>query len=461
MEKDQERALGSALEAQLPPALISLSPFSHPVSPSPRRLSSHFAQPNRPVPAARQLAWVSLQGRLVGADEASLAKTIGGGLSPEEAVAWDLFSPIHRVLIVAVIAVAAAHTKKNKQIYQLQKSVELRDQVLLSMQQKLDNLCEQLNYIKDQPGTLGVIASEGNTKFMSDESFASEHVVSIGCGCQFCDQHKSPLNNTKENSMVRVSGDEMFKYKLSLSHMAEPEERRMSDLSDWAPSVSSSIDIQLSTLAIEQDVYNLKKECAEKDATIQELSMVLHSSEAVGSKRIADLEDIIRRKNTRMSKLKKDIVILEQKVMQLTRMQRPSSASSLNKTHLPLMADNLLYDMDSTTSPSSSDSECPTRNQPQSPVFKGQDPLVQNSNITSRQKERLAQTKSFDSLLKPVDRLQNSQPVSPLKEKSMNQLLHPGSSLRSMQSLSAGGDVKNPRRSQTRSKAVSLHKRWV
>lgn len=62
----------------------------------------------------------------MGAEEASSARAIGGGLSPDEAVAWELFSPIHRILVVAVVAVAAANSKKNRQIFQLRKSVELR-----------------------------------------------------------------------------------------------------------------------------------------------------------------------------------------------------------------------------------------------------------------------------------------------------------------------------------------------
>lgn len=41
---------------------------------------------------------------------------------------------------------------------------------------------------------------------------------------------------------------------------------------------------QLNTLMTGQDVYDLKKECEEKDATIKELSAYLHSSEAAGSK---------------------------------------------------------------------------------------------------------------------------------------------------------------------------------
>lgn len=113
-----------------PPPFVSLSPFPATVSPSPRRLSSCFTEPSRPIRAARKLAWVSLQGRIIGAEEASSAKTLasecGIVLDPKQAIAWELFSPIHRILIVAVISVAAANSKRNKQIFQLKKAVELR-----------------------------------------------------------------------------------------------------------------------------------------------------------------------------------------------------------------------------------------------------------------------------------------------------------------------------------------------
>uniref|UniRef100_A0A803LJW4 Uncharacterized protein n=1 Tax=Chenopodium quinoa TaxID=63459 RepID=A0A803LJW4_CHEQI len=139
-----------------------------------RRLSSQFSKPSSPIRAGatkkKTLAWISLQGRLVGADEATSAQAIDGGLSQEEAVGWELFSRIHRVLIVAV---AAAKCEKNRQIFQLRKCVQLRG-----------------------------------------------------------------------NSLVKAaSGDEMFKNRLSISNEAEQEECRMSDLSDWASSVTSVADL--------------------------------------------------------------------------------------------------------------------------------------------------------------------------------------------------------------------------
>lgn len=112
-------------------ALVSL-PNSAAHSPSPRRLSTNFRSHRCPVPASRRLSWHSLQGRLVGAAEATSARAIGGDLSGEQSVAWELFSPIHRVLIVSVVASAAADLRKTRQIFQLQRSVELRVWTLLS-----------------------------------------------------------------------------------------------------------------------------------------------------------------------------------------------------------------------------------------------------------------------------------------------------------------------------------------
>ncbi|KAF7152402.1 hypothetical protein RHSIM_Rhsim01G0190000 [Rhododendron simsii] len=441
-----------------PLSIVSLTPFSPSFSPSPRRLSTHFTKPNRPVRAARQLAWVSLQGRLVGAEEASSATTIGGGLSPGEAVAWELFSPMHRILVVAVVAVAAANSKKNWQIFQLRKSVELRDQVLLSMQQKLDNLCEQVNYFKDQPGTWEDMSFSNNVDFLFNEPIASEKVKTVACGHQLSDQHQA--NDQMDNSVVRrSSGDDLYKYKSRLSNVVQPDERRMSDLSDWGSSVTSCVDVKLNTLVIGQDIYNLKKECEEKDATIKELSTYLHSSEAAGSKRIAELEDVVRTKNMRITRLKKDMLVLEQKVRIHLNATELASTESKNHVVLPVMAENLLYDMDSTTSSSSSDSEYPPRNRPQASLVKNQDTSAASSGCSSRRKENSVQEGGCGSLMKQTDRRQKSRPVSPLKEKSMNEDLGPIS--KPMKLLSAGGDLKTRRRAQTGSNAAASQKRWV
>ncbi|XP_038993704.1 uncharacterized protein LOC120117506 [Hibiscus syriacus] len=192
------------------------------------------------------------------------------------------------------------------------------------------------------------------------------------CGCWICYQHREQF---KGDYNVKTSGGNVT----ALLNETEHEERRMSDLSDWASSVTSASEIQLNNLAIEQDIYNLKRECEEKDAIIKELNTSVQSSNAATLKRISELEDIIRRKNTIITRLKKDMIVLEQKVVHLTRLQRASSStSSPNYWQIPPMMDNLLYDMDSTTSPSSSDSDSSPKNRPQAQVPKTEEASFQN-----------------------------------------------------------------------------------
>ena len=109
-----------------PPASVHLASFSSLTPPPSARLllSRHVTRRTRPLQSSPPLAYLSLQGLL---DEASSARSIGGGgLSREEALAWELFTPYQRFLIVAVIGVAAAESKKNDVIAQLQNSVDLR-----------------------------------------------------------------------------------------------------------------------------------------------------------------------------------------------------------------------------------------------------------------------------------------------------------------------------------------------
>ena len=65
-----------------------------------------------------------------------------------------------------------------------------QDEVLLGMQQKLDNLCEQVNYFKDQPGTWDDVAFAKNNEFHFNEQFASEKAIEVARGCRLSDQHQ-------------------------------------------------------------------------------------------------------------------------------------------------------------------------------------------------------------------------------------------------------------------------------
>uniref|UniRef100_A0A803NBX2 Uncharacterized protein n=1 Tax=Chenopodium quinoa TaxID=63459 RepID=A0A803NBX2_CHEQI len=228
-------------EAAFKPAhLVSFSPTPSSTLNN-RRLSSQFSKPSSPIRAGstkkKTLAWVSLQGRLVGADEATSAQAIGGGLSREEA-----------------------------------------DDILMSMQQKLDDLCEQMNSMKDQPQAIVDSSASKIMEFSSRRSSLASKSDSMCTDCWFCDQRRAELNDVSGNSLVKAAScDEMFKNRLSISNEAEQEERRMSDLSDWASSVTSVADLQLNNLAIEQDTYNLKRECEEKDAAIKDFSSFIRS----------------------------------------------------------------------------------------------------------------------------------------------------------------------------------------
>lgn len=103
----------------IPPASVHLSPFAPPPS---ARL--HFIT-RRTQPLLSSRYSNSLQGLL---DEATSARSVSGGgrLSRDETLAWELFTPYQRLMIVAVIGAAAAESKKNGVIRQLQKSVDLR-----------------------------------------------------------------------------------------------------------------------------------------------------------------------------------------------------------------------------------------------------------------------------------------------------------------------------------------------
>ncbi|KAJ4848192.1 hypothetical protein Tsubulata_031880, partial [Turnera subulata] len=87
-------------------------------------------------------------------------------------------------LVVAVIGVAVAESKKNRLVLQLKKSVELRDQMLLGMQKKLDNLCEQL--FNSNEGACGGTLTQANKPLQSPpakDAFGCAKINFVDCGC--------------------------------------------------------------------------------------------------------------------------------------------------------------------------------------------------------------------------------------------------------------------------------------
>lgn len=71
-----------------------------------------------------------------------------------------------------------------------------QDQVLSSMQQKLDNLCEQVNSSKENSPA----AIKDSELKLDDEAFGTEKIKFVDCGCWHCERH-SPFFN---ESMVRT-----------------------------------------------------------------------------------------------------------------------------------------------------------------------------------------------------------------------------------------------------------------
>ncbi|XP_028780014.1 uncharacterized protein LOC114736388 isoform X2 [Neltuma alba] len=418
-------------EEALPPPFVSLPPI---LPPSGRSISAAFLHPIPPLSSPTKLAWVSLQGRLVNSEEASSVRTIGGALAPQEALAWELFNPIHRFLIVAVIGVAAAESKKNEQIWQLKKSVELRDRVLTRMQEKLDNLCELLYHTKEHS-----IAAVKKPLPKNGETVLSEL---WGSDCDYWpnDEHSDLF---AEKSVTKDSYGNEALYKTPLFD-EEQEERRMSDLS-WASSVTSASDIQLNSLGLEQDVFNLKRDCKEKDAQIKELTDLLSVSEVARSKRVSELEDIIRRKNSTITKLKKELVVLEQKVMQLSRLRRPSSFSYDSRDdQLAHVRDNLLYDLESSAGPSSSDSDSAPLNSSGKSIAKVDDAHVLNKSCTSAGNQKFKSAKPISSSGRTLGQHLESRPVSSQKVSGSRKFSAASSKLN--RSL-AHADFKSRRRS--------------
>ncbi|XP_020111851.1 uncharacterized protein LOC109726586 [Ananas comosus] len=458
MDADEDAlGLGSS-SAPSAPGRVSLPPFSPNLPfPSPRRLSSRFSQPSRPAPPARRNpAWVSLQGRLVGAEEATSARFAAPGLSRHEAAAWELFSPLHRVLIVAVVATATWRSERSRKVAQLQRSIDLRDEVLLSMQQKLDDLCEEMNSLQDQ----SVKCNSKSVRLIVDTKLEEE-------GDKFSsfmpklnrESGITPLSMLKDVNGTESLKDE--KFEIVATNLVEQEERRMSDLSDFCWSVTSSVDNQLNSLAVDQEFYNLRKECEEKDATIKELSAAAQVSSIAASKRIAELQEIVKRKNMIISKLKKDMMFLEQKVVVLTRMKRASSvASKSNNTPLPVMASNILYDM-SSTSPSSSDSESP-----KAPMERITEASVDYN--TPKQEvyaaigsQRQPIGKTLVSSCKSSDRNLKQRSVSPLQENQLIEKAETTPLMRQRKSASSGGDYKRTKRSIQQEAKSTAQRRWV
>lgn len=124
------------------------------------------------------------------------------------------------------------------------------------------------------------------------------------------------------------------------------------------------------------------------------------------------------------------------------------------------MTDNLLYDMDSTTSPSSSDSDCSSANRSHARIAKIEEISVKNSNCASTRNQMSVPAKPSGSIVRPTDWRSISRSVSPLKEISTNWKSDAMSSSRQKQ-LAGGDSRKSKRRHLAGSKDATPQKRWT
>ncbi|XP_066399658.1 uncharacterized protein [Miscanthus floridulus] len=437
----------------LPPSRVSVSS----PSPYPRRrcaLASRFREPAAP----RRHAWISLQGRLIGAEEASSAASAAPDLPPDEAVAWELFSPLHRVLLVATVAAASSRSHAARRIEQLQRSINLRDEVLEGMQQKLDDLLVEMNSLQQQYLMCdSYISDEKEMNEIAGSNKIGDGEGSRCCGCTKLEAAATPQKAKDLRGTDDTRSDMVDRSSLSLM---DHEERRMSDLSDFCWSVVSSVDDQingdnqLSFLAADQQLYNLQKECEEKDATINELAAAAHASSTADAKRIAELQEVLKRKNMVISKLKKDMAALKHMVVELSRAKRASSAISPICTDLPMMSNNVLYDMSSSSS--SSDSESPVALREYLDEHLVDSTPGDGDSIGSC--EVSAAKASLPSKMSFVHKLRST---SPLKEIRINPKVETNSFGRQKQSTSSNGDFKRIRRQSQQDPRNKATRRWM
>lgn len=143
-------------------------------------------------------------------------------------------------------------------------------------------------------------------------------------------------------------------------------------------------------------------------------------------------------------------------VMNFARLQRPSfSSPKPPSVHIPHMRDNLVYDMDSTTGPSSSSDSDNSPKDSHSPEI-----LPQTFELDSSRNEKPMPTRKPSSSVSIGRRKEKEPPISrsasPLKEISMNRKLDTVSSSSSSSRLRRSSNSSANRRLN-----LTPHKRWV
>ncbi|KAK9122898.1 hypothetical protein Sjap_012500 [Stephania japonica] len=214
-------------------------------------------------------------------------------------------------------------------------------------------------------------------------------------------------------------------------------------------------------MAMQLDISNLQRECQEKDTIINRLTTVVNASEVAGSKRIAELEDVIKSKNMIITKMKKDKIVLEQQVRNLTMLKRASSTTATTR-QLPVMTYNPLYDMDSSSASSSSDSDSDSKHEVKIPVAHEITTCLKENDSEVKKSHSSISEKTPTAPPKPAMRTPTRQSLSSLRENTNNQRPYSASALRPKQSSSANAIAKGNGRNVLRGqKEVTPLRRWT
>ncbi|XXG60231.1 hypothetical protein AAC387_Pa04g2194 [Persea americana] len=245
-----------------------------------KRVSSKFRPPLRAIEGKKKkkLAWVSLQGLLVGAEESTSSKAIKGDLRLEEAAAWELFTPLQRVVIVAVVAVAVAdlHLNKRSQIARLRRQLEIKDQKLFSLRQKIESLKNK----EDDP-------TEEEPDFMKDrEKPILEHQLHHMKGNKRPVRQELAFMKHKIDSMQKEI--DTFKDK-ALSHHRDPSS---SSETEWGRLADEELYVREKEAAAQQTAANAGLYAREKEAAAQrtaaDAALYVREKEAAAQRTAAD-----------------------------------------------------------------------------------------------------------------------------------------------------------------------------
>ncbi|GLJ05685.1 hypothetical protein SUGI_0023030 [Cryptomeria japonica] len=116
-------------------------------------------------------------------------------------------------------------------------------------------------------------------------------------------------------------------------------------------SVDHIHNCQLNFAAKEEEIARLQNDCKQKDAIIKEMTLAVQRS-----KRLTIVEEICKKKNSTIRRLKEDLISLEEKVSELMNLKIPPSLLLNNEISIPpVMSTNFLFDLDIPSSPDSTD----------------------------------------------------------------------------------------------------------